>query len=238
MADAEWGRRLKTKRSDLSVRLLSALVMLAILVGALLMGGPWFDALVVVVGLLTLAEFVALILKGTGNAVWRVIGIVFAIAYVGAAAWVLANLDAYFLLAALGSVIFTDTGAYIVGRAVGGPKLAPRISPSKTWAGLFGGMLFAGIFIAGMAMVFHYTSGYSTWSELIEVAWDDAVGAFVVGAGLAVAAQAGDFFQSWLKRKAGVKDSSNLIPGHGGVFDRTDGLLPVALIVGSIGLLA
>ena len=57
-------------------------------------------------------------------------------------------------------------------------------------------------------------------------------GAFAVGAGLAVLAQAGDFLESWLKRKAGMKDSSNLIPGHGGVFDRADGMLPVAIVAG------
>jgi phosphatidate cytidylyltransferase len=144
----------------------------------------------------------------------------------------MASLDNYYLFAAVGVVVATDIGAYFTGRAIGGPKIAPRISPSKTWAGLFGGMGFAALWLAMVAGVFFYTAGYHDWSELVDIAWDDVTGAALVGALLAVVAQAGDFFQSWLKRQAGVKDSSKLIPGHGGVFDRIDGMLAVALIVG------
>lgn len=225
-------------KSDLPVRFASAVVMLAVVAGALVLGGPWFTALVALVALITFIEFARLILRATANPAIRVVGIALAALYVGGAAYVLANLDSYFLLAALGSVIFTDTGAYFTGRAIGGPKIAPSISPSKTWAGLFGGMLFAGLFIAGMAFAFHFVGGMATVGEVLADAWPEMLMAVGVGAVLAVAAQAGDFFESWLKRRAGMKDSSNLIPGHGGVFDRVDGLLPVALIVGTIGLTA
>jgi phosphatidate cytidylyltransferase len=225
-------------KSDLPVRFASAVVMLAVTIAAALTGGIWWPSLVAIVGLVTFWEFARLILRATARPVNRAIGIALAALYVGAAAYVLAHLDSYFLLAALGSVIFTDTGAYFTGRAIGGPRIAPAISPSKTWAGLIGGMIFAGIFIAGMAFAFYYIGGYASVSEVLGTASIELVLAWLVGAMLAIAAQAGDFFESWLKRKAGVKDSSNLIPGHGGVFDRVDGLLPVALIVGTIGLTA
>jgi phosphatidate cytidylyltransferase len=103
----------------------------------------------------------------------------------------------------------TDVAAYFAGRAIGGPKLAPRISPGKTWAGLLGGMAGAGLVGALGAWLFGGLAG---------------VGA-LLGALLAAVAQAGDLFESWIKRVAGVKDSGQLIPGHGGILDRVDGLL-------------
>ncbi len=110
----------------------------------------------------------------------------------------------------------TDIGAYAAGRLIGGPKIAPLISPSKTWAGLLGGMAAA----AGLSA---YGAGLVANAHVVELA--------AAGAGLAVVAQGGDFFESWLKRRAGVKDSSGLIPGHGGVLDRVDGLIAVAPLV-------
>jgi phosphatidate cytidylyltransferase len=140
-----------------------------------------------------------------------------------------------YVLLLVGVVVCTDTGAFFAGRAIGGPKIAPRISPSKTWAGLAGGMAAAALWSAAAITVLRWgLSGLSGsephfWPAL----WSREVAiAAVVGAGLAVAAQAGDFFESWLKRRAGVKDSSSLIPGHGGAFDRIDGLLPVAIVAG------
>ena len=108
----------------------------------------------------------------------------------------------------------TDIGAYFAGRAIGGPKLAPRLSPNKTWAGLVGGAVTAAIVGA-------------------LIAWQGRMSPFcwVAAAPLAVAAQMGDLFESWLKRRSGVKDSGRLLPGHGGVLDRLDGLVPVAVLV-------
>jgi phosphatidate cytidylyltransferase len=220
------------KTSDLPKRAVSALVMLAVAGAALWMGGAVLAGFIWLVALVGFGEFVLLVLQATANSVWRIVSILAGAAYFGLAGKVMAGLDNYYLLAAIGVVIFTDTGAYFTGRAIGGPKIAPRISPSKTWAGLFGGMAFAALWLTLVAGVFFYTAGYHTWAELVDVAWDDVTAAALVGAMLAVVAQAGDFFQSWLKRRAGVKDSSKLIPGHGGVFDRIDGMLAVALIVG------
>lgn len=115
------------------------------------------------------------------------------------------------------SVWATDIFAYFVGRSLGGPKLAPRISPNKTWSGLAGGVVAA----SSVGLVFAHLLGSSR-------AW--AVPA-VLGAALALTAQAGDLVESGLKRRFGVKDSSALIPGHGGVLDRIDGLVPASIAV-------
>ena len=115
----------------------------------------------------------------------------------------------------------TDIGAYFAGRRIGGPKLAPAISPGKTWSGAIGGLVAA--FVAGIALAM--------------VVGVSASFAGLVAVGLSVASQCGDLFESALKRRAGVKDSSQLIPGHGGVLDRVDGLLfasVAAFVIGSM----
>lgn len=111
-----------------------------------------------------------------------------------------------------------DILAYFAGRLLGGPKLAPAISPKKTWAGAIGGVIGAMIISGGLAAV---------WLKMI--GGRDAV-LFIALAGVfAVLSVLGDLFESWLKRRTGVKDSGTLLPGHGGVLDRLDGLVPVAI---------
>ncbi|USG59615.1 phosphatidate cytidylyltransferase [Sneathiella marina] len=109
----------------------------------------------------------------------------------------------------------TDIGAYFSGKTIGGPKIAPSISPNKTWAGLFGGMIAA--MITAYGMVYFLINA--------EIA---PFGILLLGGASAILAQAGDFSESAWKRKFGIKDASNLIPGHGGVLDRLDGVLFVA----------
>ena len=111
----------------------------------------------------------------------------------------------------------TDIGGFVVGKTVGGPKLAPKISAKKTWSGLVGAILFA----MGVAYVFAlYLKAYQMLPA------ENYLRKLVASAGLlAVVSQAGDFFESAIKRKLNLKDSSDLIPGHGGLFDRVDGLL-------------
>lgn len=115
-----------------------------------------------------------------------------------------------------------DICAYFAGRFIGGPKLAPRISPKKTWAGLVGGM-------AGAATVGVVTSLWIGMGSPVLLA--------LVGIGMTVVEQAGDFLESALKRRAGVKDSGTLIPGHGGILDRVDGLVTVAVGAALLALL-
>ena len=219
------------KNADLPVRIVSAIVMIAIAAAALVAGDPWLDWLIAAVVLGTLVEFILLVVKATQNVPYRLAGILAGVLYIGLAGLILARLPTPMIVGIIGTVIAVDTFAYFFGRTIGGPKIAPRISPSKTWAGLLGGIVGASLWIA--AFIFfaaRQISGPSTMgfeiSEIGTIA--------VIGVVLAVAAQAGDFLESWLKRKAGVKDSSKLIPGHGGLFDRIDGMIPVVLIAGAV----
>ena len=116
------------------------------------------------------------------------------------------------LLWLLAVVWATDIGAYAVGRTLGGPRLAPRWSPRKTWAGLVGGVLCAAL--AG-------------WATAAWLGISAALPLVLLSAGLAIVEQFGDLAESLAKRRFGVKDTSGLIPGHGGLLDRLDGLLAV-----------
>ena len=106
----------------------------------------------------------------------------------------------------------TDILAYFTGRAIGGAKLAPRTSPNKTWAGLVGGLIGAAVFGAAAAYLLNVDPIF-----------------LYIGAPIGLLAQLGDLYESAVKRRAGVKDSGRILPGHGGVLDRLDGLLPAAL---------
>jgi phosphatidate cytidylyltransferase len=223
------------QKSDLGTRALSAVGMLAVAGTCFALGGYWFDGFIFIVACAVLIEFILLIARITDDAIRQLFATIAAAIYVSAAGAYLVLLPRALVLVAVVLVILTDTCAYFTGRAIGGPKIAPRISPSKTWAGLGGGMAGSAIWAVLVVTVVAYAlssldSGGVTLASAIS-GKSVVVGAFV-GAGLAVVAQAGDFFESWLKRRAGVKDSSRLIPGHGGVFDRVDGLLPVAIVVG------
>jgi phosphatidate cytidylyltransferase len=119
-----------------------------------------------------------------------------------------------------------DVGAYLVGRMLGGPRLAPSISPGKTWLGALGGLLAAvavGI-AAALLLADSASQGWAIWR------------AALVGALIGMVAQAGDLLESFVKRHLEVKDSSHLIPGHGGLFDRLDAVLSAALAAGLLAL--
>lgn len=216
---------LATKTSDLPVRVASAAVMLTVAGVALWAGGIWLDLFIAAVVVATLVEFVRLVLRATDNAGWRVVAIAAGAIYVDLAGFYLMGFSPETVILVIGTVVCVDTFAYFTGRALGGPKIAPSISPSKTWAGLLGGIIGATLWLFGWTWFEEGASRTEAGEVLMIVA---------TGAAAAVAAQSGDFFESWLKRRAGVKDSSNLIPGHGGVFDRTDGLIPVAILAGLI----
>jgi len=115
----------------------------------------------------------------------------------------------------------TDIGGYFVGRGIGGPKLWPRVSPKKTWAGAIGGFVASLVIAAGFV-----ASGLGKTGPLL-----------LLGAALSIASQLGDLFESAVKRRFGVKDSSQLIPGHGGLMDRLDGFVAAVVVAAIFGFL-
>ena len=151
---------------------------------------------------------------------WRPLPLAAGLAYAGAAfasLWLLRQADVVAVLFLLVVVWCSDIGAYVAGRLVGGPRLAPAVSPGKTWAGAVGGLVAA---VVGGLLV----TRVSAW-------W--AAAAAVLG----VASQLGDLGESVMKRHYGVKDSGWLIPGHGGLLDRLDGLMAAAVLVGALALI-
>ena len=120
----------------------------------------------------------------------------------------------FYVLWVLVVVVLTDIGGYFAGRIIGGPKLWPAVSPKKTWAGTAGGWVLA--LISGAAL------GWFGPEPL----WSTIVISFVIS----VASQLGDLLESWLKRYNQIKDSSSIIPGHGGLLDRLDGVMSAAMV--------
>ena len=211
------------KKSDLPVRVASAVVMIAVAGAALWLGGWPFAAFASVVALGVCWEWWGLVARFAKSAPARAVWMTAGLLYVGQAVIALIALRRGGIAPAvtvLALVIAIDVGAYFAGRAIGGPKIAPRISPSKTWAGLGGAVLGAAAVLLSAASVF---ADLTCLSSLTVIA---------VAALAAAVAQTGDFFESWMKRRAGVKDSGTSIPGHGGLFDRTDGLIAVLAVIG------
>lgn len=223
------------KVSDLRVRTLSAVVMVVVAGMALWLGGWIWTGLVTLVMAGVLWEWIKLstaIASGIlGRAVWFVAGL----AYLGMATMALWHQPLFVIVIIIACVVATDIGAYFTGRTFGGPKIAPRISPSKTWAGLGGGMLAAGLaFWAGLTTAAWQLSLHNSAVVARFYVPGTILKLMVAGALVAIIAQAGDFFESWMKRRAGVKDSGHVIPGHGGLFDRVDGLLAVLFVAGIV----
>jgi len=251
-----------SRTGDLKVRVLSALVMAPIVLGAVWAGGWVFHALIAFGSVIAVSEWTSIVpsARRLPARLMATIGILVALmvqivaspaAGLGAAAafavltaivgggsdrgllgfgvlyvavgmaglmWLrdLPDSGLSLFLFVLFAIWATDIGAYAAGRSIGGPKLAPRISPKKTWAGLIGGMVASALFGWLVALAFG-------------AARPDI--ALAVGAATAVVGQAGDLFESAVKRRYNVKDSGQLIPGHGGILDRIDGLLAAAPVL-------
>ena len=207
----------------MKLRIISALVLITVVLFSSLAGGMWFIILVLLASLPLVREWDMLTANRDG--MWKLVGLAYVAVPCATLIWLrdmtlvdAPNAGMCLVLALMFIVWATDIGAYFAGRRIGGPKLAPAISPSKTWAGLGGGMAAAG-FVSILCVSFSpYPGG--------------VVSAFFVGMLLAVVAQAGDLFESWLKRAAGVKDSGLLIPGHGGLLDRVDGMITATPVFG------
>ncbi|WP_374383860.1 phosphatidate cytidylyltransferase [Dongia sp.] len=279
------------KVSNLTVRIMSALVLIPVVVIVAYLGQPWFDAFVILfaaimawewariagrrrnpadpspaarlpvsdwtlagLGLVAIVLLILLDARGDvfglsvqvlpvttataigvilatllalprhcSRAIWFGLGVLYVAVPAIALLWVrddpVTGQGIELLAWILALVIATDTGAYAAGRSIGGPKLAPAISPNKTWAGLLGGIVAAAIvgLVTGLLLGLP-----SIWKLMI------------LSGGLAVIEQVGDLIESAFKRRFGMKDSSHIIPGHGGVLDRVDGLLAVSVAVAAL----
>jgi phosphatidate cytidylyltransferase len=208
--------------SELTLRVMSGAAMAVIAVLLTIYGGVLFALFWLAAGAAIFWEWFNLVASADQRARWLTAGAV----YAGAAAFcpIMLRADADYGLVAiffLFAVVWTtDIAAYFVGRIFGGPKLWPAVSPKKTWSGALGGL--AGAIIAAFVV--------ASFAALSHGA------AIVLAALLSVASQAGDLFESHIKRRFGVKDASHIIPGHGGVMDRLDGFIFAAALATLIGL--
>ncbi len=190
--------------------------------------GLFIQWLAPAVSLLWVVWATALVLQGqsrlrTHNVPLSLFGIASVIALWSALVMLFLSYGAWFLVSLMALIWFADTAAYFCGKAFGKHKLAPRVSPGKTWEGAAGGMA------AAVAWVLLSSAWPGSFGEVLMQRWPWWAVVFIA-AFLAAISIVGDLFESLLKRRAGVKDSSGLLPGHGGVYDRIDALLPVAPI--------
>ena len=208
--------------NELATRTAVGIILIAIALASAVLGGTPFAILIAAIATIMYIEWSRMVRSwGIG---WKMLGFVYCLIPAVSLLWIRERAEyqgigsGFDLLIWVFLVVWsTDIGAYFAGRAIGGPKLAPSISPNKTVAGLIGGVISA----AGLA---------GAWVSFIglphNLLW--------LSAPFAVAAQLGDLFESGLKRRAGVKDSGTWLPGHGGLLDRLDGLVPVAMLTAGL----
>jgi len=206
--------------NELAIRTATGAVLIAAALLAAVVGGTIFAVLVAAVATLMFYEWTRLT-RGWGAA-WYLSGFVYAVVPALALLWIRER-DLHGLALLVWAFIVTwstDIGAYFAGRRFGRRKLAPEISPNKTVEGLYGGIAAATLFGGGWAL-----------------ATGLGVALLALAPVLAIAAQAGDLFESGMKRRAGVKDSGTWLPGHGGALDRLDSLVPVATLTAAAQLI-
>ncbi|MFC1659447.1 phosphatidate cytidylyltransferase, partial [Pseudomonadota bacterium] len=201
---------------NLKQRIITAAILVPFVIVLLYSSVFLFNGLILLIAVLMALEWHEITKKGEDKKFWLILGL----CYVIIPSLLLMTLrdvrnGADIILWMFAIVWGTDTAAYFVGKNIGGPQLAPKISPNKTWSGLFGGIFasmvigfIGGLFFEGSIRFFIFFSGF-----------------------LAIVEQIGDLFESKIKRKFNVKESGTVIPGHGGILDRVDGLLFVVPIV-------
>lgn len=200
----------------LQKRILSALILGPLVLTLIIMGGTPYLAFVAIGSGISLYELYKM--EQQGNHLVRNVALETIYIAICAAAFVQLRLGyengLYLMLAVMLTVWASDTGAYMAGKSIGGPKMCPRLSPNKTWAGLIGGMLASGLTL----MLFDLAKDISSAHSIV---------IFLTGFVLGAVGQAGDLLISSVKRRVGVKDTGHIIPGHGGILDRIDALLLV-----------
>ncbi|MCM2344698.1 MAG: phosphatidate cytidylyltransferase [Alphaproteobacteria bacterium] len=221
--------------SGLAIRVMSGLIMAPLMIAIVVAGGYWFIALMVLSSLVALYEWYGFSRSGPHALAVLLLGLVYLTLCFSSYVWLRFGFEAgaWLALAVVMCVWASDTGAYFAGKFIGGPKMCPVLSPKKTWAGLAGAVLSCAVMLELFLLL-------SPW--LMPVINTDTGlnagrhwwGVFLAGAVLGVVGQAGDLFISFFKRRAHLKDTGHIIPGHGGLLDRIDALLlvtPVFLLI-------
>lgn len=216
---------------SLTLRIVSAAVLMPVVLWAIMYGGAPFLLLMGAALYISIREWVGMT-KSEGFCGYMGCGIAYILlcftAFVYLRLHYSQDSGAPFALVLLLCVWATDIGAYFSGKAIGGPKMAPTISPNKTWAGLIGGIVSS---IAAFFLFAHVIGpflGEAIWST--NILPEGFTTPIIIGLGvmIAIVGQIGDLAISMVKRKVGVKDTGALIPGHGGILDRIDSLLLAA----------
>jgi phosphatidate cytidylyltransferase len=197
--------------NELVVRTVTGLILIAAALLAAAQGGYVFAVLAAAVATAMFYEWTRLV-RGWGTA-WYLSGFFYALLPALSLLWIRERVGLELLIWIFIVTWSTDIGAYFAGRTFGKRKLAPSISPGKTVEGLWGGVVTAALLGGAWVLATELAKPLLWLAPLF-----------------ALAAQAGDLFESWMKRKAGVKDSGAWLPGHGGVLDRLDGLVPVTVL--------
>lgn len=218
-----------SKTKNFILRTLSYVTLAPLCLFLLWKGGIYMKSLIILTFLIVLFEWGKLCFLAPFSFLRKGVWLVTGLLYMGIAYWTFWLFASkpggnYLLMICIALVWASDTGGYLFGITLRGPKLAPTLSPNKTWAGSLGSLLLTW----GLAhVIFTFTVSY-TLSDL----WKSALIAFP----LSLVVQGGDLLESHMKRQFNVKDSGRLIPGHGGILDRLDGLLAVGFVLGMLHL--
>jgi|JI10StandDraft_1071094.scaffolds.fasta_scaffold05892_9 phosphatidate cytidylyltransferase len=215
--------------SGLKVRALSALVLAPVMVAIVIAGGSCFITLMIVAALLSLYEWYAMSKAGPRPTLTFLFGFLYLLVSFSSYVFLRFGFEqgAWLALVVVLCVWASDIGGYFAGKFIGGPKMAPKLSPKKTWAGLAGAMLGSAALLE--ILLFYSQSLHAPYLDtniglVPEESW---LCVFFVGLALGLVGQVGDVSVSYFKRRAHLKDTGHIIPGHGGLLDRIDALLLV-----------
>lgn len=206
--------------SNLAKRVISGAILAPVVILAIWAGDFVYASLVLLASLIMAFEWFNMVHSGENQNIgnknkWQFLGVLYVASFALSLFYLRHLPNGFAIIMFVCSIVWTtDIAAYFCGKKFGGPKIYVKISPNKTWAGLFGGMLFSTI--VGL-----------TWTIFTDVR---VISILVFIPLLSALSQVGDFFESWVKRKFGIKDTSKIIPGHGGLLDRVDGLVPVVVL--------
>ncbi len=210
----------QSKSYNLVLRVISACILAPLVLIITKASGFYFVAMIITAAIIMGGEWYQM--THEKNKLWQISGVIYilvpclSLLWISEQEYILNNTIVFSGINTIISIFVlvwaNDIGGYVFGRLLGGPKLCPKISPNKTWAGFFGGITCA-VAISGMV------------SENLAIAGI-----------IAIIASIGDLLESWIKRSCKAKDSGSLIPGHGGLLDRIDGILLVSVVVAAAGL--